>query len=349
MDDVPDKTEDIELGSCLVIGGGGFLGSHIVQQLVNKAQKVTVFGRSEYPQLKAQGLNCLRGDIVNQGEIIAACRGMDTVFHTASLSYMWGRRDLIYQVNVEGCANVIKACRENCVRRLVYTSSPSVVIGDESIINGDESLSYPKQYNADYPHSKSLAEQLVLAANNKLENKPQACPEPLLTCAIRPHLILGPGDPHILPRVRRAAEKRRLRQIGDGRNQITITQVDNAAHAHILAAQELAGQKRCAGKAYFVGDSEPIYLWPWLNELLALWGLPQVTKRVSWGLSRSLALLSEALHHFMPWLGEPFMTTFVVDQLARSHSFSHQAASRDFGYQPIVSPEEALQKLAQWK
>lgn len=349
MEDLLDKAESKTLGNCLVVGGGGFLGSHIVRRLLERAEKVSVFGRRQYAPLTAQGVCCIQGDIVNQADIIAACQGMDTVFHTASLSHMWGRRELLYQVNVEGCANVIKACRENCVRRLVYTSSPSVVIGEENIVNGDESLPYPKQYTADYPHSKSLAEQLVLAANNRPDKKPRHCQETLLTCAIRPHLILGPEDPHILPRLRHAAKKRRLRQIGNGDNQITITQVENAAHAHILAAVELAGQKRCAGKAYFVGDSEPIYLWPWLNELLALWGLPQIKKRVSWGMSRSLALVSEALHHFMPWLGEPFMTAFVVDQLARSHSFSHQAASRDFGYEPVVSPEEALQKLAEWK
>jgi len=334
------------LGKCLVIGGGGFLGRQLVRQLCTGGAQVKVLGRNHYPDLVSMGVECLQGDVTNLAEVFAACQGMDTVFHTASLSYMWGRRELLYQVNVEGTANVIKACRETNVARLIYTSSPSVVIGENNIVNGDESLPYPQQYNADYPRSKSIAEQLILKANARPANPDAANAGKLLSCAIRPHLIWGPDDPHILPRIRKAAARGRLRQIGDGRNQITITQVENAAYAHLLAALELSGQARCAGKAYFVGDEEPIYLWPWLNEVLSIWGLPQIKKRVPWGVTRFMALMSEGLHYFFPWLGEPFMTTFIVDQMVRSHSFSHQAAERDFGYHPIVSPQEGLQQLA---
>ncbi len=334
------------LEKCLVIGGGGFLGRQIVCQLRKGGATVRVLGRNHYPELEPLGVECLRGDVTSPADVHAACQGMDTVFHTASLSHMWGRRELLYQVNVEGTANVIKACRETSVARLIYTSSPSVVIGETNIVNGDESLPYPERYNADYPRSKSLAEQLVLKANTRPENTNSASTGKLLSCSIRPHLLWGPDDPHILPRIRKAATSGRLRQIGDGRNQITITQVENAAYAHLLAALELAGQARCAGNAYFVGDEEPIYLWPWLNQVLTIWGLPRIKKRVPWGVTRSLALLSEGLHYFFPWLGEPFMTTFIVDQMVRSHSFSHQAAERDFGYYPIISPQEGLQKLA---
>ncbi|NMA21773.1 MAG: NAD-dependent epimerase/dehydratase family protein [Lentisphaerae bacterium] len=342
MQDAKTTRDWDALGKCLVIGGGGFLGGQIVRQLRAEGVSVRVMGRNHYPDLAPLGVECLLGDVTNPIEVHAACKDMDTVFHTAALNHMWGQRELIYQVNVEGTANVIKACRDTAVARLVYTSSPSVVIGESNIVNGDESLPYPERYNADYPRSKSIAEQLVLKANQGSET---ANGRGLLSCAIRPHLLWGPGDPHILPRIREAATSGRLRQIGDGRNQITITQVENAAWAHLLAALELAGQGRCAGKAYFVGDEKPIYLWPWLNEVMSIWGLPQIKKHAPWGLTRFIALLSEGLHYFFPRLGEPFMTTFVVDQLVRSHSFSHQAAERDFGYHPIISPQEGLQKL----
>lgn len=333
------------LGKCLVIGGGGFLGGWIVRQLRAREVPVRVLGRNRYPELEPLAVDCQVGDITKPADVQEACRGMDTVFHTASLSYMWGKRELIYQVNVEGSANVIKACRDHGVARLVYTSSPSVVIGEKNIVNGDESLPYPERYNADYPRSKGMAEQLVLKANTQSAASEKNGNERLLSCAIRPHLLWGPGDPHIMPRIRAAASSGRLRQVGDGNNQITITQVENAAWAHLLAALELAGQARCAGKAYFVGDEEPILLWPWLNQVMEIWSLPQIKKRVPWGLTRFLALLSEGLHYFFPGLGEPFMTTFIVDQLVRSHSFSYQAAKRDFGYQPIVSPQDGLQKI----
>ena len=347
MQDTQTNQQWQALGNCLVIGGGGFLGGQIVRQLRTKGIQVRVLGRKRYPELEALEVDCRLGDIIRPEDVQEACRGVDTVFHTASLSHMWGKQELIYRVNVEGSANVIKACRDNAVARLVYTSSPSVVIGEKNIINGDESLPYPERYNADYPRSKSLAEQLVLKANATMAESSKVGDngQVLRSCAIRPHLLWGPGDPHIMPRIRKAASSGRLRQIGDGGNQITITQIENAAWAHLLAALELAGQARCAGKAYFVGDEEPILLWPWLNQVMEIWGLPQIKKRAPWGMTRFLALLSEGLHYFFPALGEPFMTTFIVDQLVRSHSFSYQAAKRDFAYQPIISPQLGLQKL----
>lgn len=331
-----------KLGNCLVIGGGGFLGAQIVKQLSVVGTFVRAFGRSEYPALLSAGVPCIKGDICELPSLLDALTEVDTVFHTASLCHMWGKKTLLQKVNVEGSRNVLEACLQKKVKRLVYTSSPSVVIGEENIINGDESLPYPEKYNAEYPRTKSQAEQLLLKANGTKHHNSKTN---ILTCAIRPHLLWGPGDPHILPRIRKTAESGRLRQIGDGQNQITITQVENAAHAHILAALELTAEARCAGKAYFVGDEEPIYLWTWLNELLAIWGLPKIKKRAPWSLARYLAKISEWLHTHFTFLGEPFMTTFIVDQLVRSHSFSHKAAEKDFNYKPIVSPQEGLEKL----
>lgn len=325
----------VDLGLCLVIGGGGFLGRYIVQMFLQQGRPVRVLGRHHYPALAELGADCWQGDITSEEDTLQACQGVSTVFHTASVSAMWGRKRLLHQVNVEGTANVLKACLQSNVSRLIYTSSPSVAIGQKSIRNGDESLPYPEQYIADYPRSKSQAEKMVLQANS----------EKLLTCALRPHLLWGPDDPHILPRIREAADKGRLRQIGDGENFVTITHVKNAALGHILAANELAGQARCAGKPYFLGDAEPICLWPWLNQVLEIWGMPPIRGRISWRVARLFAQISEAWHTIMPFLGEPLMTAFVVDQLARSHSFSFAAATRDFAYLPLLSPEEGLETL----
>ena len=328
-----------DLGLCLVIGGGGFLGRYIVQMLLRDGQRVRVLGRSQYPNLAALGADCRRGDITRMEELLPACQGVNTVFHTASLSAMWGRKRLLQQINVGGTANVLQACVSAGVTRLIYTSSPSVAIWQESIRNGDESLPYPAQYIADYPRSKSQAEKMVLQANQGT----------LQTCALRPHLLWGPDDPHILPRVRSAVARGRLRQIGSGQNVVTITHVRNAAWGHILAARELCGTARCAGKPYFLGDAEPICLWPWLNQVLAIWGLPPIRGRISWRLARLLAQCSEVWHTLLPFLGEPLMTAFVVDQLARSHSFSYAAATRDFGYHPLLSPEEGLETIRSGK
>ena len=129
----------------------------------------------------------------------------------------------------------------------MFTSSPSVVFGGHDIAGGDESLPYPRRYLAHYPRTKAEAERLVLAANG---------PD-LATVALRPHLVWGPGDNHLIPRLLARARSGRLRIVGDGTNRVDVTYVDNAAAAHLLAADRLApglagrgqGVLRLAGRA----------------------------------------------------------------------------------------------------
>lgn len=329
------------LGRCLVIGGGGFLGRHLLALLRHHGVPATALGRQPYPALSAAGIPCLTADITDAAGLTAACRGFDTVFHCASLTTMWGNWRLLERVNVEGTAHVVAACRQNGVARLVYTSSPSVVLDTHDIVDGDESLPYPSHYSAGYQRTKQLAEVQVLAANGL----PRADGGALRTCALRPHLIWGTDDPHIVPQLLQAARRGVLKVIGAGANQVTLTHVDNAAWGHLLAAAELAANGRAAGQVYFLGDSEPVRLWPWINRVLGFWGLPPVTRRVSWRSARVLATLSCAVHHLLPGLGTPRLTPFIVDQLAHSHTFVSAKARRDLGYTPIVSAEAGLQML----
>ena len=128
--------------------------------------------------------------------------------------------------NVTGTENVIRACREKGVKRLIFTSSPSVVFGDEPHDGADESLPYPESYLCHYPASKAKAEQLVLAAHEI---------GVLHTLALRPHLIWGPGDPNLIPRVVEMAKKKKLMQVGDGKNLVSVVYVENAAQAQLVA------------------------------------------------------------------------------------------------------------------
>lgn len=337
----PTHDDFSRLGRCLVLGGGGFLGRHLLALLQQHGVPATALGRQPYPGLMAAGIPCLCVDITDAVGLTAACRGFDTVFHCASLTAMWGNRRQIERVNVDGTANVVAACRQNDVSRLIYTSSPSVVLGRCDILDGDESLPYPSHYSADYQRTKRLAEVQLLGANRAaLSNGEQ-----LLTCALRPHLIWGADDPHIIPQLVKSARLGLLQIIGTGQNKVTLTQVDNAAWGHLLAAAELAGAGRCAGQVYFLGDQEPVMLWPWINGVLSFWGLPPVSRQISWRTARILAGASCAVHRWLPGLGTPRMTPFIVDQLAHSHTFVHTKAHRDFGYQPIVSAEAGLQML----
>lgn len=263
---------------------------------------------------------------------------MDAVFHVAAKAGVWGRARDYESINVDGTRNVIAACRDNRVPKLVYTSSPSVVFDREDLCGVDESQPYPRRYLAEYPRTKAIAERMVLSAN---------CPS-LSTVALRPHLIWGPGDPHLIPRVIDRARKGKLRQVSDGQNLVDITYIDNVAEAHLLAADALSPSGRCAGRAYFISQGEPVTLWPWLNRLLEAIGAPKVTKRISLRRATIAGATLEVLYTLLGLQSEPLMTRFVANQLGKSHYFDISAARRDLGYFPRVSLDEGMGRLITW-
>ena len=255
----------------LVTGGGGFLGLYIVEQLVARGDQVRVFCRGTYPRLGELGVETVQGDVRDADALADACVGIDTVFHAAAVPGIWGPWSKYYSVNTRGTENVIWACRQQQVGRLVYTSSPSVVYDGQPHVNANESLPYPEWFLCHYPHSKMLAERAVL----------NACDDTLLTCALRPHLIWGPRDNHLVPRLIRRARSGRLRQVGDGTNEISMSYVENSAAAHLQAADALAAGAAICGQAYFINEPQPVRLADWINTLLGQAGLPPVEKQIS--------------------------------------------------------------------
>ncbi len=322
----------------LVTGGGGFLGSAVVRQLVARGISVRSLSRQHYPALDALGVEQVRGDIADAAAVAGAAEGCDTVFHVAAKAGIWGRADDYWRANVVGTRNVIAACRAGGIRRLVFTSSPSVVCGPADIEGGDESLPYPTKYLADYPRTKAVAEREVLAANG---------PD-LPTVALRPHLVWGPGDNHLLPRLVARAKTGKLFRIGNGRNRADVIYVDNAATAHLLAADRLAPGSPIAGKAYFLSQGEPVQVWPFIDRLTAVAGLSPVTRSLPAGLAYAVGAILEIVYHVLRREDEPRMTRFLAKQLSKSHWFDIAAARRDLGYEPAVSTEEGLRRLDGW-
>jgi nucleoside-diphosphate-sugar epimerase len=319
----------------LVTGGGGFLGSAICRQLKNKGYEVVSFSRKSYTQLETLGIKCFRGDILSPNDLEQAMKGCDGVLHTAAMVGTWGPQKPYYEVNVRGTENVIRAAQKQKVRRLVYTSSPSVVFSGKDICGDNESLPYPASYLAHYPYTKMLAEKSVLNAHGE---------QYLATTALRPHLIWGPGDPHFLPRLREKAAS--LRKVGDLKNKVDAIYVDNAAEAHILALEELSLESPNGGRVYFVGQEKPVELWAFIDSLLHCLGLPPVRGRVPTSLAYMSGAVLEALYTLRGIQDrEPPMTRFLALNLGRSFYFSHTNARRDFKYKPRVSMEEGLRRL----
>jgi len=323
--------------NALVTGGGGFLGQYVVEQLAARGDRVRALCRRDAPQLDALGVETVRADLRDRRAVVEACRGVDAVFHVAGVTGIAGRWRRFYETNTLGTRHVVEGCLAHGVGRLIYTSSPSVIFDGRGQEGVDESIPYPKRWLCSYARSKALAEQYVLACNGQ---------KGLLACALRPHLIWGPRDRHLIPELLAAARRGWLRRVGDGRNRIDTVYVENAATAHLQAADALTPGSPVAGRAYFISQGEPVNCWAWIDEILALAGLPPVRKSLSLPAAWTLGAVWETVYSVLGLRGQPPMSRFLARQLASSHYFNIGRARRDFGYQPEISLAEGMRRLA---
>jgi nucleoside-diphosphate-sugar epimerase len=329
---------DARLGRVLVTGGGGFVGSHVVRLLREGGVRyVTAVGRREYTSARAVGARSLVADVADAAAIGSAIATHDTVVHTAALAGVWGARREYERTNVLGTRNVVAACRTHGVARLVFTSSPSVVFDGTDHVDASNQVPHATRFLAHYPRTKAQAERDVLAANG-----PQ-----LATVALRPHLVFGPGDPHLVPRLVERARDGRLAKVGRATNRVSLTFVENAAHAHLDAAVVLTPTAPHAGRAYFVNQSEPVVLWQWIDELLAGLGLARSKHHVSAKTAYGAGALCEFLWRVLPLAGEPPMTRFVAQQMTLEHTYSLAPAQRDFGYRERVTLADATARTVE--
>ena len=323
----------------LVTGGGGFLGQALCRGLVERGHDVASFSRSRHAALDALGVRQLQGDLADREAVLRAFgAGFDAVLHNAAKAGTWGSYASYHSANVSGTEHVLAACRRHGIGRLVYTSTPSVTHRATHPVEGlgAEEVPYGENLRAPYATTKLIAERLVLAANA----------DGLVTVALRPRLIWGPDDPQILPRLVERARSGRLRLVGDGRNRVDTTYIDNAAQAHFDALDHLHPGAACAGKAYFISNGEP---WPMrevLNGLLTAAGAPTVQKSLSFKAAYRVGAVCEALWKILPLASDPPMTRFLAEQLSTTHWYSMEPARRDFGYVPQVGMEEGLRRLA---
>jgi nucleoside-diphosphate-sugar epimerase len=324
----------------LVTGGGGYLGRHIVKQLLDRGDEVVVLGRHRYPRVEAWGARGVVADLGSPDAPLAALfQGVDVVFHAAALPPEWAPRAHFVATNVDGTRRVVEACRQARVPRLVYTSTPSVTFdGRDADGVAEADCTYPKTFESPYADTKAAAERLVLAAHG---------PE-LLTTTLRPHLIYGPEEPHMLPRILVRNRAGRLRIVGDGQNRVGLCYIDNAAAAHLQAADALGPGSANGGRAYFVTDPDPVLLWPWINEFLAGVGEPVLTRSVSLRAARAVGAVLEVLWTLLPLPGEPPMTRFIAAQLGTAHWYDLGAARRDFGLSTVVDGVEGQRRTIAW-
>ena len=309
-----------------------------MRTLRSRGDDVVVLARGDYPELKALGATLVRADITDLPAITEAAAGCDVVFHTAAKAGVWGSYKSYYKPNVVGTEMLLAACLATRVPKLVFTGSPSVVFDGRDQVDGTSALPYAKPPSSHYSATKAASERLVLKANSK----------PLATVSLRPHLIYGPGDPHLIPRVIDRASKGRLALVGDGTNQVSLTFIDNAAAAHVQAADRLTFEAPCAGRAYFVNDPVPVIFGDWLTTLVSRLGLPPIERRLSIPAAVAIGGALELVWKGLRLSGEPPLTRSVARNLGISHSYSIEEAVRDFGYAPAVKADEGFERTVEW-
>lgn len=323
----------------LVTGGTGFLGRRLVERLLAEGRNVTVLGRTTAPDLEQRGVRFVRAALDDASTVSAACAGIETVFHVAAKVGVWGRYEDFYRTNVLGTRALLEGCKQHGVKRFVHTSTPSVVYNGSDFRGADESLPLTTQCPSHYPLTKAIAEREVLAANTNTH-------EGLQTVALRPHLIWGVGDPHLVPRVLARAKAGRLRIVGEGTNRVDMVHVENTVDAHLCAEKALSGP--AAGRAYFITNDEPVALWDWINGLLTALGEKPVTKKISLRAALRIGAVCETIWRVLPLKGEPPMTRFIAKELATDHWFDISAAKRDLGYAPRISMTQGTSELIAW-
>lgn len=321
----------------LVTGGTGFLGGAVCRQLRARGDEVVSFARSRSDMLDRIGVVQVQGEISALDKVIAASQGCDAIIHTAAKAGIWGPLAEFTSANVGGTLAVLGACELNGIRKLVYTSTPSVVHAGGDIEGGDESLPYASHFAAHYPATKAVAERHVLEANGPK----------LATVALRPHLIWGPGDHHLLPRILKRQQQGRLRFIGKPK-QVDTVYVENAAEAHLAALDRLEVGAACAGKAYFISQGQPIALDDMINKMLKACGRLPETRRIPVPMARLAGFVFESWYSLTGRTDDPPMTRFLAEQLSTAHWFDISAARRDLGYQPRVTLAEGLVRLGEW-
>ena len=333
QDEFLDKHEPEKV---LVTGGGGFLGKAIVRRLVDRGDQVRSLARNFYPELEKMGVDQIQGDISDPDAVARACEDRTIVYHVAAKPPPWGRYADYHQTNVVGTQNVIDSCLDQNQSNLIFTSTPSVVHNGKDIEGADESMPYPKKFSGHYAKTKAIAEQLVVkAARNKLK-----------TIILRPHKIWGPGDNQILTRL--VARAHKLKQIGHGNNLIDVTYIDDAADAHILAADKLKAHPGLSGNIYFISQGEPVLAWYMVNEFLKAAGCSPVKKSVPFRIAWVTGALLEVIYKVLHLSKEPYITRFLVETVSQSNWFTIDAAKRDLGYTPQISIDEGLRRLEEW-
>ena len=335
-----DASLTTELGRVLVTGGSGFVGANLVTTLLDRGYRVRSFDRAPSPLPPHPGLDVVEGDVTDTAVCATAIGDIDTVFHTAALIELMGGasvtdayRQRSFAVNVGGTENLVRAGQAAGAKRFVYTSSNSVVMGGQNIAGGDETLPYTSRFNDLYTETKVVAERFVLSQNGI---------DGMLTCAIRPSGIWGRGDQTMFRKLFESVIAGHVKVlIGRKSARLDNSYVHNLIHGFVLAAEHLVPGGTAPGQAYFVNDDDPINMFEFARPVVEACGQPWPRVRVNGPMVRAAMTVWQRLH-FRFGMPAPLLEPLAVERLYLDNFFSIAKATRDLGYRPKFTTEQAL-------
>ena len=324
----------------LITGGSGFLGSNLAKFLSQKSYTVITISRRINQELIKLGIQSYSSDIRDIYSLEPHFKkGIDVIFHTAAIADINGRKKNFEEINIQGTKNIVQLAKKYAVKYFINTSSPSVISTKKDILNGrEEELKYSSSYLAHYPRTKAIAEQWVH----------QQCNNDFYALSLRPHLIWGIGDTHLIPRIIAIAKQKKLKKIGSKENIVDMCYIDNAVYAHYLAMKKLIENPILSKNAYFISDQEPVNLWQWINQLLEQLNIPVVNSSIPYPTAYSVGAILEIIYKFFPIKKPIKMTRFAANQLATSHYFNPQKIQKDLGFYSKVDTKKAKEKLVKY-
>eukprot|EP00252_Welwitschia_mirabilis_P022386 TRINITY_DN6041_c0_g1_i1.p1 TRINITY_DN6041_c0_g1~~TRINITY_DN6041_c0_g1_i1.p1 ORF type:complete len:588 (+),score=48.61 TRINITY_DN6041_c0_g1_i1:84-1847(+) len=348
-----DTNSESSSDCCVVTGGRGFAARNLVQKLL-KSRRWKIVRIADLPHtlnlddhdrgsILQDALEVGRAvfesaDVTRKQDLIKVFHGASVVFHMAAPNPSINDFKLHYRVTVQGTQSVISACLECKVKRLIYTSSASVVFdGLHDIINGDESMTYPDKHNDIYSEMKAQAEAMVLESNGR---------QGLSTCALRPSSIFGAGDDCFVPLIVTQARAGKMKfVIGHGKNMYDFTYVDNVSHAHICAEQAMnTAAHDVGGKAFFITNMEPIRFWDFVSSILEGLGYHRPYIKIPEQLAMVVAKVLEYSSSIMASDNMSHLTCSRLRLISRTRTFNCARAQNYIGYSPTVSLEEGIKR-----
>jgi nucleoside-diphosphate-sugar epimerase len=315
-----------------VTGGSGFIGGRLIERLCADGHTVRALARSTAAaeRVSARGADPVNGDLADPAAMRAGAEGSELAFHAAATLGDWGRREDFERGNVEGTRNVLRACAEAGVRRLVHVGTEAVLLAGEPLVNVDETAPLRPDSPALYSATKARAEQAVVGANR----------EGFETVVVRPRFVWGVGDTTLLPAMVALARSGRFAWIGDGRHRTSTTHVDNTVEGLMLGAT-----RGRPGNVYFVTDGDPVVFRDFVSELLATQGIEAPSRSIPTVAAHVLASAGETAWRLLPLSGRPPLTRFAYWASAQECTIGIDKAREQLGYAPVKSIADGLEEL----